>query len=83
MTSVAEASESQQHLQHLSCYLRYTRACLYFDKGSTIAGVAGVAGVAGWAFRRSLAVLDVPALPTIHFDINTINVRRSFGAFSK
>ena len=32
---------SGRHLQHLSCYRRYTRACLYVDKGSAVAGVLG------------------------------------------
>ncbi len=27
-----------RHLQHLSRYRRYTRACLYVDKGSAVAG---------------------------------------------
>jgi hypothetical protein len=38
-----------QHLQHLSCYRRYTRACLYVDKGGAVADVAEC------AWRKSLA----------------------------
>ena len=39
MTSSAEVLDPQ-HLHHSLRYPRYTRACLYVDKGSAVAGVA-------------------------------------------